>query len=96
MWTHFDKKNVFWLGIEQDFSQFLEKLYEAEAGENTGLYLLMMHSDNTADMSVFDETEKQEILDLLSTLTRETRQHHRMLLRVTKLLSDYKKEMIRR
>lgn len=96
MWTHFDKKNVFWLGIERDFSQLLEKLYEAEAGENTGLYLLMMHSENTADMSVFDEKEKREILDLLFALTRETRRHHRMLSKITKLLSDYKKEMIYR
>lgn len=79
MWKDAVEKRFFWAPMQRELEKLLFELIKAEEEEDAGIYLLMMHYDHAKDSLPFSPYEKEKILQLLSVLISESRNHQRLL-----------------
>lgn len=82
------------MAIQEDFDALLMELGAAEVEEQTDLYRIELHIRSSDDLKIFAPDERKEITALMSRLLLDTKQHARLLGRVTKKLYAYRKELL--
>jgi len=87
------QKRYLWAGVGEDIKALISELTEAEAEEDSGLYLLMMHFKNEEDLNFFTPSDKKEVNMLLSKLIEDSKRHYRTLSRLGKVFEAYQRKM---
>jgi rubrerythrin len=93
MWKSQSNKRYYWAGMREEMNALLSELRDAESEEDTDIYLVMMHLDNSEELRVFDAAERKKICHLLHTLVRDSERHRRTLTRLSQVINRYTKEM---
>jgi hypothetical protein len=93
MWLSKQNKRYFWAGIGAEFKSLASELHDVESEEDGDIFLLKMHLENDEDLNAFLPAQRERMKHHIATLVRDSERHKRTLIRLSRVLERYWKEM---